>query len=165
MEEKTDTLIKDKDGPLKQKDHLIKQNFPVTGMTCASCAVSVESILKSQTGVVDAGVNYASQSAQVTFNPDKITPASLKKAIQSIGYDLILEAEEGKDAEAIHQQQLKALKRRTILASALSIPVVVIGMWFHDIPFASWIMLLLTAPVVFWFGRSFFLMLLNKHAI
>jgi Cu2+-exporting ATPase len=48
--------------------------FPVTGMTCASCAASVESMVGAQKGVDKAEVNYASQSVKVAFHPDLIQP-------------------------------------------------------------------------------------------
>ena len=47
----------------KRKNVFIKETFPVLDMTCAACAVSVESMLKSVEGVKDAGVNFANQDA------------------------------------------------------------------------------------------------------
>ena len=71
----------------------IRQTYPVLEMSCAACAVSVESMLKHTPGVVDAGVNYANQSAWVQYDPAVVTPAGLQTAVQSIGYDLVLEAD------------------------------------------------------------------------
>ena len=51
--------------PRKSAGKYIHENFPVLEMTCASCAVSVESMLKSTAGVKDAGVNFANQTAWV----------------------------------------------------------------------------------------------------
>lgn len=134
-----------------------KKSLPVTGMTCASCAGSVESMLQSQEGVLEAGVNYANQTAWVEYEADKVKLTDLQKIIRSIGYDLIIEQEEGKDLqEEAHQKHYKELKTKTIWASVLAFPVVVIGMFFMDLPYGNWIMLGLTAPVLFWFGRGFF---------
>ena len=47
----------------KNRKESIKESFPVTGMTCASCASSVESVLKHTSGVFDASVNFANSSA------------------------------------------------------------------------------------------------------
>lgn len=69
----------------------VKKSFPVLQMTCASCALSVESMLKSQTGVVDASVNFATAKVAVEFIPGLVQAESLKKAVQSIGYDLMVE--------------------------------------------------------------------------
>ena len=135
----------------------VKKTFPVTNLSCASCAVSVESILKSQAGVLDVAVNFASNSANVEFIPDIIGAQALKVAVQSVGYDLIIDEVEGKNlTEELHHQIYNDLKTKTIRASLLSLPVVAIGMFFMHIPYANWIMMLLSAPVVFWFGKSFF---------
>ena len=60
-----------------------RKNFPVLGMSCAACAISVESMLKNTQGIKDAGVNYANQIAwaEVEIGFDVI---ELKKAIQAI---------------------------------------------------------------------------------
>jgi Cu2+-exporting ATPase len=64
----TETLNKSARLYPKNKSKDSKITLPVTGMTCAACAVSVESMLKSQAGVKDAGVNFANQTAWVDFN-------------------------------------------------------------------------------------------------
>jgi transposase len=53
--------------------------FPVTGMTCAACASSVESMISTQAGIEKAEVNYATQSVKVAFNPDRILRSLLRK--------------------------------------------------------------------------------------
>ena len=58
----------------------------VKGMTCASCPLTVKQILKKQPGVSDARVDYPSQLAQVKFDPDKIQPGQLAKAVTDIGF-------------------------------------------------------------------------------
>ncbi len=137
----------------------IKQNFPVTGMTCASCASSAESIVVAQPGVVKAAVNFANTSLQVEYIPTITSPQKLKTAVQGIGYDLqIVDSKEAKAAlEDLYNQKLKALKQRTILAVALSIPLVAIGMFFMTIPYANYAMWALATPVVLVLGRQFFI--------
>ncbi|WP_266362987.1 heavy metal translocating P-type ATPase [Tellurirhabdus rosea] len=140
----------------------VRKTFPVLEMSCAACAVSVESMLKSTPGVSDAGVNYANQSAWVQYNPKAVTPEGLQQAVRSAGYDLVLESAEP-DAEspqeiqrAAQQRHYEALKKRTLWAGLLALPVVVIGMFFMDMPYANWLMLVLSAPVVFGLGGTFF---------
>ncbi len=136
----------------------VKKNFPVLHMTCASCANSTESILKSQEGVIDAAVNYANASATVTYIPIIVTPEKLKTAIQSIGYDLVIEesADAAHDLETLQQKGFSALKKKTIGAIALTLPVVVISMFFMNLPYANYITWILSTPVVLFFGRHFF---------
>ncbi|WP_026628933.1 heavy metal translocating P-type ATPase [Dyadobacter alkalitolerans] len=139
----------------------IKETFPVLGMSCAACAVSVESMLKSVKGVHDAGVNYATQTAWAEYE-DTVTPLELQNAVRSVGYDLVVNVE---DPQQVQQEAQLAhyngLKKKTIWAAVLSLPIVVIGMFFMEgsaraLPYGNWIMMVLAAPVVFFLGRSFF---------
>jgi Cu2+-exporting ATPase len=120
-------------------------------------------MLKNTPGVTDAGVNYANQSAWVQFNPSVVSPAELQNAVRSIGYDIVVDAEDPQEVQQEAQQQhYQSLRQRMIWAFILSIPVVFIGMFFMDksgensIPYANEIMMLLSAPVVFGLGRTFF---------
>ncbi len=131
--------------------------FPVTGMTCAACASSVESMIGSQTGVENAEVNYATQSVKVAFNPEIVQAINLQRPVQSIGYDLIIDTINGKEKqEEVQKNQYRRLKQNIIWATVLTIPVVLIGMFFMNILYANYIMLVLTVPVLFIAGRSFF---------
>ena len=58
----------------------------VSGMTCASCPLTVKQVLKKQPGVSEASVDYKSHSAHVKFDPDKIQPEQLAKAVTEIGF-------------------------------------------------------------------------------
>jgi Cu2+-exporting ATPase len=132
-------------------------SLPVLGMTCAGCASSVQSMLAAQPGVDRAEVNYATQSVQVAYQPALIKPETFQKVLQGIGYDVILDQEHGKEKQQeVQENQYQALKKRCIAAAILTIPVVIIGMVFMDMTYANLIMMVLTAPVLFLFGRSFF---------
>ncbi len=132
--------------------------FPVTGMTCAACAASVESMVSAQKGVEKAEVNYATQSVKVSFHPDLVQPASLQQSVQSVGYDLIIDTVGGKEKQAEAQQShYRQLKRNITWAIILTVPVVLIGMVFMDLPYANYIMMVLTAPVLFIAGKNFFI--------
>jgi Cu2+-exporting ATPase len=136
----------------------LRQNFPVLEMTCAACAVSVESMLKSTPGVTAASVNFANQTALVDYNPAVAKPIDLQNAVRSIGYDLVVDVE---DPQAIKEEAQRKfyqeVKWRTIWSSILSVPVVIIGMFMMDMPYANYISMVLSAPVVFYFGRTFFI--------
>ncbi len=137
----------------------IKGTFPVLGMTCASCAVSTESIVKSEPGVVSASVNFATGNLTVEYLPNMTDASKLQKAVQSIGYDLLVddESEQQESLEVIHAQNFQKLKSKTIWAVLLTLPVVVIGMFFMEIPYANEIMWLFATPVVLWLGKDFFI--------
>lgn len=132
--------------------------LPVTGMSCASCANSVETMTAAQPGVVDAAVNYASQSLKLTYNEGALKLSDLEKVIQSIGYDIIIDEDHGTEKQEEFQRSAYVqLKRKTIFAAVLTIPVVLTGMFFMHLPFANLLMLVLSTPVIFYFGRSFFI--------
>ena len=60
----------------------VKKIFPVIGMSCASCAISVESMLQPVNGVVHANVNYAAQQVMVEYDESVVTPQKLKSVVQ-----------------------------------------------------------------------------------
>ncbi|MBN9338062.1 MAG: copper-translocating P-type ATPase [Chryseobacterium sp.] len=127
-------------------------------MTCASCAGSAESIVKYQPGVVNASVNFATGNLTVEYLPNMTDASTLQKAVQGVGYDLLIEDEtkQQETLEAIHEKKFRTLKNKTIWAIILSLPVVIIGMFFMDMPNADPIMWLFSTPVVIWLGRDFF---------
>jgi Cu2+-exporting ATPase len=136
----------------------VKKILPVTGMSCASCAISVESMIQAQEGVKQAAVNFANQQLQVEYNPSQIGLPEMKKVIQSIGYDLIIDEQNAASQQQDEQHKAyKSLLRKTIGGAVLTFPVVIIGMFFMHIPYANYIMLALSTPVLFVFGRSFFI--------
>jgi Cu2+-exporting ATPase len=141
----------------KNELNTIKKTFPVTGMSCAACATSVGSTLKSTKGVMDADVNFATHTAWATFNPDEVSLADLKSALQGVGYDAIIEEENvaEKQEEAQMVQFLK-IKKSLIGSAILSIPVFIIGMFFMDWKVGHYISLPLSAVVLFYFGGHFF---------
>lgn len=157
METHAIALEKDINRGSTSKSSVKKITLPVTDMTCAACAVSVESMLKSQEGVQDAGVNFANQSAWVEFDPAKITLPQMRQAIQSVGYDLIIDEENASEKQAEAQQQhYQELKTKTTWAIILSLPIVVIGMFLMNMPYANPVMMGFTLPVL-WLGRNFYI--------
>src|SRR5688572_11795114 len=113
-----------------------RETFPVLEMTCAACAVSVESMLKSTPGVKDAAVNFANQTAWVEYDAKQTKPVDLQHSVQSIGYDLVVDVEDPQAVqEEAQRKYYETIRRRTIWSSLLSIPVVIIGMFFMNLPY------------------------------
>jgi Cu2+-exporting ATPase len=136
---------------------VIQHTYPVTGMSCASCAISVETILAAQNGVKKAHVNFADNSVQVEFEPELITELQLKESIQQVGYDLILNVKNNsEESDNIHQAALKKIKTNTLWSGILSLPIAIIGMFFMEMPYANYIMWVLSTPVLVIWGRSFY---------
>jgi P-type Cu2+ transporter len=134
----------------------ITKTYPVTGMHCASCAVRTEAFVRKLPGISSANVNYADTSMQVEFLPGEISPSEMKKAVQSLGYDIIIdEANSLELKEEAQNNYYKEIRLNLIGAAVLSIPLVIIAMFFLHIPYRNFIMMALATPVVFWFGRQF----------
>ena len=135
----------------------IRKTFPILGMSCAACAVSAESMLKSTAGVADAGVNFANQTAWAEVVAD-LDLNTLKTALQSVGYDMIISEDNAQQLqEEAQTNYYNILKKRTIWAAILTFPVFIIGMFYMDMPYGNWISMVLTAPVVFVIGKDFFI--------
>lgn len=135
-----------------------KETFPVLEMSCAACAVSVESILKTTEGVKDAAVNFANQTAWVEYNDELIKPEGLQKAVRSIGYDLVVNVEHPEEVQAKAQlEHLKEIKRRTIWSSILALTLSSVDMFFMDWSYARYFSMVVSIMVIFYFGRSFFI--------
>ncbi|HNI93378.1 MAG TPA: heavy metal translocating P-type ATPase [Saprospiraceae bacterium] len=137
----------------------VRRSFPVLNMSCASCAVSAESIMKSTEGVVDASVNFANGLLTVEYLPHMTNPEALQKIQQSVGYDLLLSEESSQQdtLEELHNKKFRRLRTKTIWAIALAIPLVIIGMFFMHMPYANEIMWLLATPIVVWPGKDFYI--------
>lgn len=143
---------------IKENDKIVKATFPVLHMSCASCAVSAESTVKAAEGVVDASVNYANATLSVEYLLGKTDAEKLQQAVQAVGYDLLIESEETQKEtlEALHEKNYRSLRQKTVWAVILSIPLVIIGMFYMNMPYANEIMWALATPIVLWLGRGFF---------
>jgi len=125
-------------------------NLDVQGMTCASCAARIERKLNRMEGV-SATVNYATEKATVQVS-DSVEPAALISTIEQAGYGATLPAETADE----HQRELDALRRRLLVATALSVPVIAMSMVpVLQFPGWQWLSLLLSVAVVGWSGWPF----------
>ena len=135
----------------------VKGIYRVDGMSCASCAGSIQTMLSAKEGVKSASVNLASEQVMVEFDPSVISLDQITKTVDDLGFKLItrdLSMEEEHDLAAV---RLKKLRINTILSALFSIPVVLIAMVFHHLPYGNLVMMALTIPVLAWFGREFFI--------
>jgi Cu+-exporting ATPase len=137
-------------------------------MTCASCVRRVERSLSKVPGVAEANVNLATERATVTFAPEETTIADLIGAVEKAGYGaeevaaapapVSNEAGEFEpDAESVRRQRDLIRRRNTLLLGiALSIPVIVLSMFFMNrFPGENWLLLALTTPIWAYVGWDF----------
>jgi copper ion binding protein len=63
-----------------------EMTLPIEGMSCNSCVANVKSTLKPMEGVEKVAVSLQERNATISFDPEKITPAQVQKAINDLGY-------------------------------------------------------------------------------
>ena len=131
--------------------------LPVLEMSCAVCANNVENTVKGLPGVEEASVNFAANTLSVKYHPSLITPQKMREAVQAVGYDLVVEVEDPTAVqEEMARKHYRKLRRNTIGAWVLSIPLALLGMVFMHMPGANWIMMVLALVIMIVFGRSFY---------
>ncbi|WP_232686762.1 heavy metal translocating P-type ATPase [Halobacterium zhouii] len=149
----------------------------ITDMTCANCADTNETALEAAPGVVDAEVNYATDEAQVTYNPADISLDKLYDAIEDAGYSPVREhasgdgegdGESGEDArDAARRAETRRQLRLTLFGAALSAPLLIFlvdslllgGAVVPETVFGvefGWVEFLLATPVQVALGAPFY---------
>jgi Cu+-exporting ATPase len=103
-------------------------SIAISDMSCANCAEANETALEETPGVVNAEVNYATDEAQVTYNPAEISMDAMYDAIQDAGYSPVREDDgdegSGQDArDAARQEEIRKQLRLTLFGAALSAPL------------------------------------------
>ncbi len=127
-------------------------------MSCAACAGSVESMIASLPGVSSVSVNYAGANVYVSYDSTIVLPADMVKALESVGYGLIIEEEDLNEKLAIiEKQHFNELRIKLVVGIIFSIPVFVLSM-FHIIHIENlnWLLLVLSFPVIVYSGSGFF---------
>ena len=135
-----------------------KATHPVLRMNCAACASAAENKVRRAEGIVDASVNFATGNLTVEYFPDVTNIHQIRKTVQKGGYDLLIEEQtrQQQTLEDMHQKKIGKLKFKTTWAIIFSLPVVVIGMFLMNMPYANLISWALATPVVLWLGKDFF---------
>ncbi len=137
----------------------MKEEYKVSGMTCAACAISIETYLKPQKGVLEVAVNYPNQSVTINYDETIIPLETIGNKVKEIGFKLIVGDKEDtkKEFEALEVKRLKSLTSRLIFSAIFSIPVFVMSMFLMGkIPYENWIMMILSLPVLFYSGSEFY---------
>ncbi|HTL02396.1 MAG TPA: heavy metal translocating P-type ATPase [Vicinamibacterales bacterium] len=144
-------------------------SLPLTGMTCAACARTIERTLRQSRGVTDASVNFATGRAEVQFDEAATDVPGLVSAVRSVGYDVAsMETDIATAQEQARDDEYRTLRRRLTVALALSVPIFLIGMSGQSFRGSQFLQLALAVPVVFFAGADFYrrawLSLRHRHA-
>ena len=127
-----------------------RSDLTVIGMTCGGCAAKVQAALVDSDGVFDAQVNFA--TARATIRHDGRDESTFVTVIEGLGYTV----RDAADLEAAEQARSDDLRRRFVIAAALTVPAMLISM-IRPLHFAGWEWAVgaLVTPVVFWSGAIF----------
>ncbi len=159
---------------------MTKIRLKLRGMSCATCAKTIESAIQAVPGVSQGTVNFATEQAIATYDPRQTSRPAIQAAIAAAGYqadpvsdDNLLDQD---DHNAARQSQERDLQRRFWCGAVISTVLVLgslptmtglhlpfIPTWLHN----YWLQAILTAPVQFWAGRSFYVnawKALKRHA-
>ncbi|MBD2354741.1 copper-translocating P-type ATPase [Tolypothrix sp. FACHB-123] len=152
------------------------------GMSCASCAKSVEDAIRSVPGVNECSVNFGAEQATVDYDPKTTDLQAIQDAVDAAGYAAYplqaqnLLAGDDDEEKRYRLQESRELQRKVTIGGVISIVLVIgslpmmtglnlpfIPMWLHN----PWLQLILTTPVQFWCGYSFYIntwKALKRHA-
>ena len=135
----------------------MKKTVPIIGMACSACSANVQRKLDELEGIKQANVNLVGRSAFIDFDETSITLEEIKREINSIGYDMVIE--EDRSAEEIEKREYVLLKRKTILSWLFSVAVMAISMhWidFDNRSMANQVAMLIAIANMFYCGRQFY---------
>jgi Cu+-exporting ATPase len=147
----------------------------ITDMTCSNCAQTNTEALGRVEGVVDAGANYATDEAQVTYLPSVVSPSDLYAAVEDAGYSPVHEDETGGSDEgdssvdrrdAARNEAMRKQRRLTRFGATLSLPLLVfmadhllaLGLFEETVLGAplGWVQFALATPVQLALGKPFY---------
>jgi Cu+-exporting ATPase len=145
-----------------------KVELPITGMTCANCAMNIERTLnKKVPGVVRASVNFASERASVEYLPTLTSVDAIIAAVQKAGFDAIL-PDESPEAEDVEQSARRAeiaeQTRKFAVGLLFTVPLFLwsmgrdfglLGAWSHAF-WVNWVFWILATPVQFYTGWDYY---------
>lgn len=150
----------------------LKMNtFSIDGMTCASCAQTVEKAVQKMVDHGSVNVNLATEKLVVQYDPAEVSVAAITQAVADAGYEATqdLDAEDAAEADrAKKEKQLKEIWRRFWISAIFTVPLLYISMGHMiGLPLPGIIdpmtnavnfsiaQLILTIPVMF-LGKPFF---------
>lgn len=135
------------------------------GMSCAGCARSIEKAIRAVTGVIDCNVNFGVEQATVTYNTKETNIDKIQQAVVEAGYAASPLKEMGAEDDTVAVIAQKRLTRKVVVGAIASVILLIgslramtglniplIPTWLHN----SWVQLVLTSPVQFWCGESFY---------
>ncbi|WP_414753709.1 heavy metal translocating P-type ATPase [Anabaena sp. CCY 9910] len=148
------------------------RTLKLRGMSCASCAKSIADTINSVPGVNECSVNFGTEQATVNYDPKKTDLQAIQNAVKAAGYSASplqeqnLMAGDDDEEKRYRLQESLDLQRKVTVGGIISMVLVIgslpmmtglhlpsIPTWLHN----PWLQLILTTPVQFWCGYSFYI--------
>jgi Cu+-exporting ATPase len=144
-------------------------DLPITGMTCANCAATIDRVLRKKEGVGDVNVNYANEKAHIRFDSEFISEDEIYAAIEKAGYGVIyIDSTNQSLEESIdiaREKEIKIQSKKFWTGVFLAFPLLLfsmardfslLGQWAYHW-WAPWLMFLLATPVQFYVGSDYYI--------
>ncbi|MCM3789617.1 heavy metal translocating P-type ATPase [Domibacillus indicus] len=144
---------------------LEKDEFSITGMTCAACATRIEKGLNKLDGIQNATVNLALERAAVQYNPSVLSSADIIKKVDSLGYGAVLKEESDKESVDYRQKEIQKQTTKFVVSTLLSLPLLwamaghfgfTSNLYVPVLFMNPWFQLVLATPVQFIIGSQFY---------
>ncbi len=146
-----------------------QQTLRLEGMGCAACATAIETAINQVVGVAECQVNFSLERAKVEYNPQETSLEIIKQAVSDAGYAAYPLEDNGNNHQDLEKKQRaekqQELTQKVMLAGGVSLILMIgslpmmtglsipfIPAWLHN----SWVQLILSLPVLFWCGKSFY---------
>lgn len=136
----------------------MKKTVPIIGMACSACSANVQRKLDELEGIRKAQVNLVGRSAFIDYDENSITLEQIKKEINSIGYDMVIE--ENRSAEEISKREYVLLRRKTILSWIFSVAVMAVSMQWINLgskEYADQMAMLIAIFNIVYCGKTFYI--------
>lgn len=143
----------------KDKKNIKTATYPVTGMMCAVCASTVERTVAGTPGVKEASVNFAASSVTVSYDTAETSGEEIARRVQSAGYEMITAPTAEEAMKKQEEEELaiyRSMRRKVVVAWALTVPLAVICMGGFGFPGAPWVMCALALAVMAYCGAEFY---------
>ncbi|MFH0954650.1 MAG: heavy metal translocating P-type ATPase [Candidatus Micrarchaeota archaeon] len=140
-----------------------KVTLQVGGMHCASCALIIDKSLRKVPGVRESNVNFSTSKATIEFDENQTKESDLIFAVKKSGYkaETILPGADPEKKALLQKEELDNFKNTFLLSLAFALPAFIIGMVLMplgvELPYAPFILFLLSTPVQFIVGKQFYL--------
>ncbi|GAA3413197.1 hypothetical protein GCM10020370_68480 [Paenibacillus hodogayensis] len=139
-------------------------DFKLEGMTCAACATKIEKGLGKLSGVTNASVNFAMETARVEYNAADVSIADMQQRVEKLGYKAIAKHDEANPSEH-REKAISQQKRKLLISAVLSLPLLwsMVGhfsflswIWMPDLFMNPWFQMTMATPVQFYIGKQFY---------